>query len=366
MLCRYILSIGRCSLSVLTILIPAGCGQHTKETKPVIQDITESVYASGIVKSKNQYQVYSTVNGVIRDIPVQEGDTVKKDEALIYIQNEASLLNAQNAKLAKSYNDLKANESRIREALAAIDLAFIKMRNDSLLFQRQKNLWLQDIGSKVELEQREISYRNSQTSYRIAQFNYTDLQRQLKFTARQSVNNLKISTSQAGDYIIRARQDGTVYKIFKEPGEYANTVSPLAIIGDTRDFIVELKVDEYDIVRLQKGQPVYISMDSYKGKVFEGRVSAIEPLMNEDSRSFTVEAVFTTVPPALYPNLSVEANIVIRKRDRALTIPRSYLSTDSTVMLANGEHRKVQVGVMDYQQVEILKGLTEEEAIQKP
>ena len=80
-------------------------------------------------------------------------------------------------------------------------------------------------------------------------------------------------------------------------------------------------------------------MDSYKGQVFEAEVKKINPVMNAQSKSFLVEAVFLTPPPALYPNLTTEANIIIAVKDKVLTIPRK---------------------------VEIISGLTKNDVILKP
>ena len=146
----------------------------------------------------------------------------------------------------------------------------------------------------------------------------------------------------------------------------ANSQSPMAIIGDATAFSIEMKVDEYDIARIRQGQKVLFTMYSYKGEVFEATIEKIEPLMDESSRSFTVDAVFVTKPPVLYPNLSVEANIVIRSKEKALTIPRSYLIGDSMVKMGKGKIRKVVVGLKDYQKVEIVSGLTAQDIIYKP
>ena len=127
-----------------------------------------------------------------------------------------------------------------------------------------------------------------------------------------------------------------------------NTQTPIAIIGDAESFILELQVDEYDIAQIRLGQKALISMDSYKGKVYEARITKINPIMNDRSRSFTVEAVFVTQPPSLYPNLTVESNILIHTKENALTIPRNYLFNDSLVILANKEKRKVTTGLKDY------------------
>jgi HlyD family secretion protein len=348
------------------LLVAMSCKKKAEVTSPTVVNISESVYASGIVKSKNQYQVYSTVNGLIQEIIVTEGDLVKKGDPLFKILNEPSRLNSSNAKLASDYADLKANADKLKAAKVNSELAHSKLKNDSLLFVRQANLRKQGVGSVVELEQRELAYKNSVTNYEVSLLTYRDLKRQLEFASNQAENNLKISNALAGDYTLKADVDGKVYKILKEKGEFVNTQNPVAILGDASEFILEMKVDEFDIVRLREGQKVLFTMDSYKGQVFEAIVTKIEPLMNEQSRSFTVNAQFISKPAVLYPNLSAEANIVINTKERALTIPRNYLIGDSVVLVNKDERRRVNVGLRDYQKVEILSGLSASEVIYKP
>jgi RND family efflux transporter MFP subunit len=347
-------------------LVAMSCKKKTEVTSPSVVNISESVYASGTVKSKNQYQVYSTVNGLIQEILVTEGDLVKKGAPLFKILNEPSKLNMSNAKLASDYADIRSNADKLKAAKVNSDLAYSKLKNDSLLFVRQANLRKQGVGSMVELEQRELAYKNSVTAYEVSLLNYRDLKKQLEFASDQAKNNFRISNALAGDYVIKADADGKVYKILKEKGEFVNTLNPVAILGDASDFILEMKVDEFDIVRLQEGQKVLFTMDSYKGQVFEAIVTKIEPLMNEQSRSFTVNAKFISKPAILYPNLSVEANIVINTKEKALTIPRNYLIGDSVVLVNKDERRRVTIGLRDYQKVEILNGLSASDVIYKP
>ena len=145
-----------------------------------------------------------------------------------------------------------------------------------------------------------------------------------------------------------------------------NTQSPIAIIGNDTQFYVELQVDEYDISKIKIGQQVLLSMDSYKGEVFEASIRKVFPIMNEKSKSFKVEADFTKLPNHLYPNLSAEANIVITKKEKALTIPRNYIMEGEYVLLSNNEKRKVVVGLKDYEKAEIISGLTEKDELIKP
>jgi multidrug resistance efflux pump len=268
--------------------------------------------------------------------------------------------------LAAEFASIEANKDKLKELKVAIDLAASKLKNDSLLAVRQHKLWSQKIGTQVELEQRELAYQNSITNYEVAQIRYNDLNRQLVYNSQQSQNNLKISTSLANDFIIKSDTDGKVYKVLKEKGEFVNTLNPVAIIGDANAFYVELTVDEYDIARIQEEQRVLITMDSYKGELFEAKIRQVEPLMNEQSRSFTINADFIKRPTLLYPNLSLEANIIINAKEQVMTIPRNYLIGDSLVLLSSGEKKKVITGLMDYQKAEIVSGLNEGDVLILP
>ncbi len=348
------------------LLLVFSCGRKQEKTQPTVDSISESVYASGVVKSKNQYQVFPVVNGIIKQILVTEGDVVQKGAPLLEIDNETAQLSTENARLAAEYARVSANTEKLNELQAAIDLARSKMQNDSLLLLRQQNLWKNQIGTRVELEQRELSYQNAVTAYRSAILRYQDLKKQLDFAFRQSQKNLQISQTLTENYTIRSETAGKVYSLLKEKGEMVSPQSPVAIVGDADEFIIELQVDEYDIARIKPGQRVLLNLDSYQGQVFEAEVSKINPAMNERTRSFTVEAVFVRMPPSLYPNLTTEANIIIQQKENALLIPRDYLVEGSFVETEKGERVKVTTGLKDYQKVEILDGLNKEIVLVKP
>jgi multidrug efflux pump subunit AcrA (membrane-fusion protein) len=342
------------------------CKSKQESTQPVEEKITESVYASGILKSKNQYEVFSTVNGLVAEIVAHEGDIVKKGDAVIRLTNTAAKLNTANATIAASYASTEANSEKLNELKINIDQAKVKLDNDALLLQRQQNLWAQQIGTKNELEQRALTFKASESAWQAARLRYTELEKQISFQEKQSQTNLQLSQTTFSDYTIKSETDGKVYSILKEPGEMVNTQTAVALIGDAVTFITELQVDEYDIARIKPGQKVLLTMDSYKGQVFEGVITKIDPAMNERSKSFTVEASFVQQPPALYPKLTCEANIIIQTKEKALTIPANYLLEGDMVLLKNNEKRKVTTGLKDYEKVEILNGLTVNDIILKP
>jgi HlyD family secretion protein len=357
----------RVKLSILlSIVIFYSCNNRVEKSKPVLENITESVYASGIIKSKNQYQVFSTVTGIVNKLLVTENDSVKTGTPLIQVSNETSKISRENALLAANYANVTANQEKLTELENSIAFAQSKYHNDSLIFKRQQNLWNQGIGSKLDLEQKELAAKNSKNAFESAKLKYTDLLKQLKFNAGQARNNLTITQKNESDFIVRSEIEGKVYSLYKQPGEIVNPQTPLALVGDSKNFLLELQVDEYDIAKIKEGQRVLVSMDSYKGKIFEARVSKIYPLMNEHSKSFSVEAVFVSSPPVLYPNLTVESNVSIQAKEKALLIPRSYLINDSLVLVAKDKMRVVSIGLKDYRNVEIIKGLDTNDVIYKP
>jgi multidrug efflux pump subunit AcrA (membrane-fusion protein) len=350
----------------LVVIDLFSCKSKTEKIKPTISSISESVYASGIVKSKNQYQAFPTVNGIIETIFVKEGDSVKAGTPILSISSQAQKLNKENAELAASLSDFNNNQDKLNEAKAFVDLAKNKLRTDSAFYFRQKLLWQQQVGTKAELEQRELAYESSKTSYLSAQVKYNDLKKQLSFASQQSKNNLLISSKLENDFTLKSEINGVVYSLLKEKGELVGLQTPLAVIGDAHHFLLEMQVDEMDIFKIKIGQPVYVTMDSYRDKVFEARVTKIYPIMNERSKTFIVEAEFIQPPAILYPNITFEANILLHKKEKALLIPRNYLWHDTIVFNANKEKVRVKTGLKDYEKVEILSGINAGDEIIKP
>lgn len=342
------------------------CSDKKQGIQATTETITESVYASGTIVSDNQYQVYATVNGILQFTLVTEGDTVSAGTPLFRLFNETSKINKENANLAAQFSDLRNNQARINELKINLSLAQKKLSQDSLLFVRQRNLWAQNIGTKLQLEQSELNYQNSKTASDAARLRYNELLRQINFNEKQSANNLRISTQMENDFTIKSEVNGRVYAILKKNGELVSPQTPVAIIGDAGHFIIQLQVDEYDIVKVKNGMTVFISLDSYKGEVFEAKVSKINPIMNERTKTFLVEALFVKQPPRLFPNLTAEANIVVHTKSNALTIPRQYLINDSFVLNHKGEKIAVKTGLKDYKKVEILSGLNPSDKIFLP
>ena len=353
-------------LFTLIIVSSIGCNKKEETTKPTRSSISESIYASGTVKSKNQYQAFATVSGIIEEVLVSEGDSLQVGTVLLKISNKAQQINLENAELAANFSDINANQGKINDAKQLIELSKRKLKSDSLLFTRQQSLWNQKIGSKVELEQRELAFQNSSSNYYSAVVKYNDLKRQLEFNAAQSKKNVNISSKIEDDYTVKSEIKGKLYSLTKSKGDLITPQIPLAVIGDAKKFIIELQVDEYDILAIKKGLSVMVTLDSYKDKVFKAVITKIDPIMNERTKTFLVEAEFTEAPEMLYPNISLEANIIIQTKDNALLIPRNYLLPNNKVINAKGDTVAIKTGLKDYRKIEVISGITENDELIKP
>jgi multidrug efflux pump subunit AcrA (membrane-fusion protein) len=346
------------ALQAFLLFIFFSCGKKQDVIHPEYRTITQSVYASGTIRSRDQYQVFANMPGLIRRLYITEGDSIRKGQTLVVISNPTAALNTQNSKAAFNYNDTMNNRDRLEELKNDVEITRQRKENDSSLYVRQLNLWNQGIGTRIELDQKDLNAKNSVTNYQSALLRYGQLKKQVDFAARQSLTNLAIASTQENELTVKSEVNGSVFSVLKKQGEMVTAQTPIAVVGGKDSLYLELQIDEYDIAQVKIGQQVLISMDSYKGDVFEATVSKIYPLMNERSRTFTAEALLTKRPEKLYPNLTAEANIVITSKQKALLVPRAYVIDDQYVWLKNKKKVPVKTGLKDNKYVEIVSGIS--------
>jgi HlyD family secretion protein len=353
---------------IIAIFIMSSCNNKEDGIKPTLGNITESVYASGVIKAENQYTVFSTSTGILKKINVTVGQFIIKEQLLFEIENDKAELNTENALL--TYQLSQTNNRYIQDKISEMELkvqsANDKMALEKSIYDRNNRIKEYKIISEVDFEKVELAYKNAKINYESAKKQLSQLKAQLKNDQNKNNINLKINQKTQSDFNIKSAFSGQLFDVLVKEGTLISPQIPLAIIGQKNAFLIELEVDENDMVRVKLDQSILVTMDSYKNQVFEAKVDKIYPIMDERSRTFKIEAHFVNVPEKLYPNLSVEANIVIQTKKNAITIPKNYLLKDDFVLVNKTEKRKVKVGLSDYQKVEILEGLKPNETIYKP
>lgn len=343
------------------------CKKDDEKILPTKTDITESVYSSVTIQPDSLYQVYAAVSGILDKNLVEEGDLVKKGDPLLQIINNSPKLNTENAKLSLQLarRNYEGNAAVLRSIQDEIDAAKLKLTNDSINYFRQKNLWEQKIGSRAEFEARKLAYELSSNSLKLLKIKYNRTENELETQLRQAENNYRASLINTEDFTVNSAIDGKVYSLLKNQGEIVTNREPLASVGSETKFIIEMLADEVDIVKIEIGQPVLLTLDAYDDKVFQAKVSKIYPKKDERNQTFTVEALFENGPKVLYPGLSGEANIIVGQKKQVLAIPRNYVTEDNKVKTEDGMV-EITPGLQNLDSVEILSGINAETWIYKP
>ncbi|MBP8066558.1 MAG: efflux RND transporter periplasmic adaptor subunit, partial [Flavobacterium sp.] len=282
------------AVTVGVILIVSACKKDNSGIKPTIGSITQSVYASGIVKADGQYIVYSNASGVLQKIKVSVGDTIQKGQSLFELDNDKAQLSTESARLAYQLSNENSRyvQDKIAELQLAVQTAKDKLKLDESVYNR--NVRVKDQGgiSEVDFERVELAYKSSKLAYETAQNRLNQFRIQAKNEQSRTNVNLRLSEKSQSDFTVKSAFSGQLFDILVKEGTLVSPQTPLAVIGKANSFLLELEVDENDMVQVSTGQKVLVTMDSYKGQVFEAEIRKIYPIMDERSRTFKIEAYF--------------------------------------------------------------------------
>ncbi|NBB22705.1 HlyD family efflux transporter periplasmic adaptor subunit [Runella sp. CRIBMP] len=347
-----------------------GCQPKSETTSPAYKDLTEAVYASGNVFPKNEYKVVANADGYLQQQSVNEGDVVKGNQLLFSLESLSQDARAEAA--ANIYRQAEANYADgspiLAELEAALRSARTKLENDSVNYFRYKALYEQNATSKADLERVELAYRTAKNDVSARQKALARTKSQLYVDLQNTRSNFRVNAREGDNYRIRSIEAARVYEVYKKVGELVRKGEAIALLGNPNEVYLQLAVDETDFSKLKEGQDVLIKMDAYGDKVFKAKVTKIYPKLNKVDQSFRVDADFVGESPLAYYGLTVEANIVISKNPKALTIPKAYLVGKDSVWIEEGkEKKKIKVlkGAENFELVEVKAGLTEKSVLVK-
>ena len=347
-------------LSVFFIVVwGLSCSSPSETVKPIYKELTESVYASGTVEPIDMYQVHAPISGILVVSNKEEGEDVMEGEIIFKIQSEnPELVKASSAaalELAERQSDQASPQ--LQELSLRVANAFQKYKSDSLNYARHKRLYTQDIGSLFTLEQTKLAFETSRNNYYVSLKQLSSTKDQLETNLIQASKSYRIQANLFNDYLIKSEVRGTMYAKMKEMGEWVSPQEVLAIVGSKDSFQVAMNVDELDIRKIKIGQIVYLRLDAYPDSVYLAEIHQVIPLLDSRTQTFSVIANFLKAPALLYPGLTVEANILLQAKEKALVIPKEYLYNGKYVYSKNKGEIEVQVGLSNLEWVEILSGI---------
>jgi multidrug efflux pump subunit AcrA (membrane-fusion protein) len=347
-------------LACLTTL--QGCADKKQTAKPAYKLLTESVYASGNLLPQHEYTLFAQAEGVLLKKNVEEGDSVTIGQTLFLLENDKQTIRSRNAqeqyRIAR--NNALQHSPVLQELEATMASAKARWQNDSINHVRYQNLLENKATSRIDYDRASLAFQTSKNEYLSVKNRYEKTRTQLQMELQNAETQHKLNVEQNADYAVKSRINGMVYEVYKEAGELVKPNEPIALLGDPSQVYLKLTVDELDINRVKKGQEVLVKIDTYKNRVFKAKITKIYPMLNERNQSFRVDAQFTEEVPRLYAGLTVEANIVIQQKDKALTIPKTYLIGEDSVRIEqDGDFKMVKItkGIENFEHVEVIRGL---------
>ncbi len=322
---------------ILVILVVAGAGTAyglRKREKPITvqtekvgrRNITEVVVANGKIQPVLQVTINPEVSGEIIELPVKEGQTVKKGDLLVKLKPD----NYQ-----ASRNSADAN---YKSSLANVNLAQANLDKAVLEFKRYERLY----GDKLVSDS---DYLSAKTSW--------DVQKATYETSTHGAAQAKAALAKAEDElaktIIYSPMDGTITKLRSQMGERVVGTAMMAgteVMNIANLEVIEARVDigEVDIPLIATGQVVRIEIEAYRNKKFGGIVTDIanasknnptgnSAAANSTSSGGTAEATKFEVrirvkdQGIFRPGMSVTAEIESRSRTNVLAVPLQSVTT---------------------------------------
>ncbi len=310
-------------------------------------EINTKLDVTGEVQPKSTIKVKSRVAGKIIKFYVDENDYVNEGDVIADIEPD--------------YNQAESI-SRTRSSLRLAEINLAKAEKD---FNDYKELYKKNYISLNELTNASDHFESVQINYEQALEQY-ELVKDLD--SKDSVSKLYASSS--GTVISRLVQEGEMVTSSNASFGEGTVILHLA---DLTKMVVESEVNEVDITKYHKNQVASVLVDAFPYEKFTGKVSKIAASATDNSGTkvfpiqIHLEGNISKLKPGMTANVSIEGE----SRENILLIPIRAIFTDEkgqdvVYLMKDGKPEKavpIKTGINDFQQVEIIEGLNENDII---
>lgn len=290
------------------------------------------VEAIGTLNPYEEVIVSAEVDGILKDVRVDEGTLVSKGMVLAIIDDTDYDLEAKQA------------EAFFRQVEASLS-------NTRMEYKRKETLYKEELVTKQQFD--DVSTRLS--------------------LAEAEVERAKASFSLANQRLLKTKIYSPLSGVVKEKkisaGNYVKKGTALFVIIQTNPLKLNFTVSEKDIGKLRVGQDVLLKVDALPDREFKGRLSIIYPSLEERTRTLQVEARILNPHGFLKPGLFAKVTLYTGAAKSTITIPVTallYEGTKVTVFVVEGDRakeRKVELGSKYGESMEIVEGLKEGELV---
>jgi membrane fusion protein (multidrug efflux system) len=309
---------GRTGTSSTASANTADAGKSSSRTVAVeaarvkVDTVVEDLQAVGTLRPNEAVTMVSEIAGRIERIGFREGQTVKAGAVLVEL--DASILRAERAKARSDLVLARANHERTI-TLAGHGMGTIRARDEAL-------------GA---------------------------------FQAAEA--NLALAEARLQKATLRAPLSGIVGLRSVSVGAYVAPGERIVELADIHPIKLDFRVPELALSNVSRGQRVRITLDALPGKVFEGEIYAIDPIIDVTGRAIRLRARIPNPKGELSPGLFARVQLVVERRENALLVPESaiFAKGDKQLVYRVVDGRAVQTEVVLGKrrpgQVEIRSGL---------
>lgn len=263
--------------TVLAVLLAgccafSGCGAQAEETEQAEQ----GNFVTGTVECKEVY-IRAKIPGYLTDIPVEEGQEVKKGDLLFSTdQRDVQVKQTQASATAQAAaGQVEAAKNAVQAAAAVVDKANANVQLLETEYAKYQELYAIDAVSQDNMDklttQLEAARKDAQAAaaqQQAAQGQYEAATGQLK-AAQGVLAEVNLNLSQTSQY---APCNGTVTMISSSVGELIGTGTTIVTLTDYGDRWIMANVDEYEIGKLQIGQEIPLTSKAYPDTIFHGKI----------------------------------------------------------------------------------------------
>jgi len=307
---------GGLSLLVLTLIIIALTSASKEEIISVTtekvekRNITQKVTATGKIQPEFKVVITPEVTGEIVELPVKEGDRVKKGQLLIRIKGDQ--YEAQKERLEANLQSANAN-LKIRDA---------ELKRIESEYKRIKELHEKKLVSDAELESMQTNYLTAKASYESAVAMITQSEAQLR-----EVLEILYKTT------IYSPLDGVITNLKVEVGERVlgsnfTQGTELMTVSDLNNIEAVVEVDENDVVLVSLGDTAEVKVDAIRDKTIKGIVTQIGNSAitkgfgtQEEVVNFEVRIKLIELDDRLRPGMSCNTDISTETVENVLSVP---------------------------------------------
>ena len=334
------------------------------EFTPKMDSIQKTTIITGKIEPRNEVYVKPQISGIITEILKEAGDYVQAGEVIAKV------------KVIPDMGSLSNAEARVR-------LADINLQQAKVDYDREKNLYDQKLVSADEFDK--VAQQLRQAKHEVSAA--TD--------ALQVVRDgFSKSNASASSTLIRSTISGVILDIPVKVGNSVinsntfNDGTTIATVANMNDLIFRGNIDETEVGQLTMGIPLKITIGALQDMTFDAALEYISPKATETNgaNQFEIKAAVklsATTPDGspsgkdkIRSGYSANAEIVLAKADKALTIPESAIefSGDSTFVYVlvdsvnekKYDRRHIETGLSDGVNIEVKKGLTTKDKVRGP